>query len=138
MSKIINGYELANEEKLNRVIYGSMGREGQLRGGIGDLGPTPHRVNQEEHEAAYEKKLLAYYDRLGGLVRKNGHNIKIGAFWDFVKRKPHDKPHVQFVFRDIEGKEVLIEEGEAIPLEVKAAEVAKTQKKVKKPRKSDD
>ncbi len=123
MNTEINGYTLVNEEKLVRVIGGSMGREGRLRGGIG--------------ENADPSDVLANYDRLGGLIRKGAHNIKMGAFWDFTKNKKREVPIVQFVFRDIEGKEVLVDEDGEIPMEVKAAEAAKSVKKVKKPRKAD-
>lgn len=114
MDKVYNGFVLENEEKLKRVIYGSMGREGKNVGGIG--------------EGAEAGEVLAAYDRLGGLITKGGYKVQMGAFWDFLKGVKRKTPIINFVFRDIEDKEVIVPEGEQIPLEVKAATVSKKRK----------
>lgn len=120
MSREIKGYTLVNEDKLNRVIYGSLSREGKSIGGVG--------------EEASEDSILAHYDKLGGLIKKGEYNLKVGGFWDSLRKAPRATPKVQFVFRDVEGKEVLVDEGSEVPLEVKASEISKTTKKVRRPK----
>jgi len=117
----INGYTIANEEKMHRVIYGTVGKLGQAEGGIGE-------------DASDEAKLAAY-DKLAGLILQGKNKVKTGSFYDFQKRQPRAKPEVMLVFRDLDGDEVLVPEGAEVPLEVKAAELAK-KKKVKKVKKS--
>ena len=108
MAETYKGYTLVNREKLNRVINGSEGPQGELIGGLGD----------EATEAA----ILAHYDKLGGLIRKGKSKVKTGCFWDFEGRKPFAKPKVVFVFRDLRGKKVELGENEEVPVEVQAAE----------------
>ena|SRR3990167_8385214 len=68
---------LYSNDKLDRVINGTMGAQGRLSGGLG--------------KDASAKDILAHYDKLGGLVRdKNGNKIEIGTFWDFVNQCPKD------------------------------------------------
>jgi hypothetical protein len=111
------GYEIVNDEKFNRAIYGMIGREGQLKGGVG--------------EDASDLDILAEYDRLAGYVRKDSNKVKTGSFYDFDKRKPRTEPKVLLVFRDLDGNVVEIPEGEAIPLEVRAAEAIQEKKNKK-------
>jgi|SRR3990167_382734 len=119
MAEDIKGYEIVNSDKFERAVNGSIGSGGALHGGVGE-------------KASNEAK-LAEYDRLGGLIRKKGHNIKMGSFYDFAKKKPREKPEIVFVFRNLNGVEVEVPEGEEVPLEVQAAELAKKKgKKVKK------
>ena len=118
----IKGYDLANPDKVERMLNGSMGSGGKLVGGVG--------------EKASDDAKLAEYDRLGGLVRKGENKVKTGSFYDFEKKQPREKAEVIFIFKDLEGRVVEIPEGEDVPIEVKAAELAKKQKpgkKVKKP-----
>ena len=114
-SKIANieDYEIVNTDKWERALHGSLGRVGRLEGGVGD--------------DASDMAKLAAYDRLGGLVRKNGRKIKTGAFYDFREKKDRVIPEIEYVFI-IDGEEVLIAEDEELPLEVRAAE-KKDQKK---------
>ena len=119
---VIKEYTLVNEEKFDRAVNGSMSAEGKLFGGVG--------------ENASDEEKLAEYDRLGGLILKGKYKVKTGSFYDFSKRAPRSKPEVIFVFRDLEGDEVEVPEGEEIPLEVKAAEVKKVKKAAKKSKKT--
>lgn len=107
----IKGFTIVNEEKFNRVINGSLGPKGQLRGGVG--------------ENATDEAKLAEYDRLGGLIREGKYNIKIGSFYDFAKKCAKATPEIIYLFRDYNDKEIEVPKGDAIPLEVKAAEVRK-------------
>lgn len=103
------GFELVNDEKVNRAMYGSMSRGGVLAGGVG--------------EDATEAQLLAEYDRLGGLVRKDGNKVKMGAFYDFENKQVRKSPQIVLLFR-VNGKEIEVPEGEALPLEVRAQQIA--------------
>lgn len=114
----LNGYDCVNADKVNRAIYGAVTSNGRLSGGVG--------------ENASDDVKLAEYDKLGGLIQKDGNAIKIGSFYDFEKRCPREVPEVLFVFRDIEGNVVEVPEGKEVPLSVKAAKIASEAKKVKK------
>jgi len=116
----ILGFTIVNDDKWNRAVYGTVGREGKMSGGVG--------------ENASDEVKLAEYDKLGGAIFEGKSKVKTGCFYDFAKKKPKEKPEIVYVFRDIDGDEVLVEKGEEIPLEVKAAEIAKAKKakKVKK------
>jgi hypothetical protein len=117
----INGFTLVNEEKINRAIFGTVGREGKLDGGVG--------------ERASDDAKIAEYDKLGGLILKGKYTVKTGSFYDFEGRSPRETPEVVLVFRDLAGQVVEIADGEAIPMEVKAAEMIKESKKPKKVKK---
>jgi hypothetical protein len=117
----INGFELVNLNKLERAVYGSMSAEGSLKGGVG--------------EGASDAAIIAEYDRLGGLITKDGDKVLTGSFYDFEAKKPRSVPEVSFVFRDLDGDEVVIAEGAAVPMSVRAAKAQaekKAGKKVKK------
>ncbi len=76
---------LVNREKLDRVILGTVAREGQMTGGLGENAPI--------------EQILAYYDKLAGLITdKNGQKLKNGCFWDFKKKYPKETPEI--VYRD--------------------------------------
>ena len=98
---LINGYELVNSEKIDRakkgVVYAEKGRVDKV-GGLSD-NYTP-------------EQLLAEYDRLGGLIKKNGVKVKSGSFYDFDNKKPFEKPNVKFV-SEVEGEQVELTEEEA-------------------------
>lgn len=102
----VGDYDLANEEKYRRVIDGTQGGDGGLVGGLG--------------VDASEEDILAYYDKFGGLITKNGDTVKNGSFWDFKAKKPLAKPKVFFVYR-INGRVVEVPEGTELPGEVRAA-----------------
>lgn len=106
----INGYSLINGEKYDRVINGSMGRNNEMINALG-VDASPEDV-------------IAHYDKLGGLIRKGKHTVKMGSFWDFKKRAPHATPKPVLVFRDLMGETVEIAVGEEIPIEVQAAQMA--------------
>ena len=114
-------YTAVNEEKWNRAVYGTVTSRGSLQGGVGE-------------NASYEEKLVEY-DRLGGLILLGKNKVKTGSFYDFEKRKPREKPEVLLVFRDLNGVVVEIPEGKEVPLEVKAAELAREKVKVGKKKK---
>lgn len=120
---VINQFLLINHEKLDRVLNGSVGREGKLYGGLKAQFPDGNIPND---------RILAEYDKLGGLIMKGTSKVKMGSFYDFATRKPKEVPEVVFVFRDIEGDIVELNEGEEIPIEVRAAEAQKQTKKTKK------
>ena len=114
-------YEAQNDEKVNRAIYGSMSSGGQLKGGVG--------------ENAAPEVILAEYDRLGGAILLGKNKVKMGSFYNFEKRVAREKPEVLLVFRDLNGVQVEIPEGKEVPIEVKAAELAREKSKVRKNKK---
>lgn len=72
-------YLLVNNDKLNRAIFGNVGRGGQMEGGVGEKA-TPELV-------------IAEYDKLGGLIlTKGGEKVENGSFWDFIKKIPRETP----------------------------------------------
>lgn len=97
----INGFELENSEKLERVIEGVVNRLGERSGGIG--------------EEADDALKLAKYDAVGGLITLNGRKVKTGSFWDFKTRKMRPTPEVMLVMRDLEGNEVEIAANDVSP-----------------------
>ncbi len=121
----INGYILVNTDKVKRAIYGTISSGGMLTGGVG--------------ENASDMAKLVEYDRLGGLITKGGYKVKTGSFYDFQKGKARVTPEVNFIFRDLNGEAVEVPEGEELPLEVKAAQIAaKKPKKLAKPKRDED
>lgn len=116
--KKLSGYVCVNEEKLKRVIYGSMVSGGKLSGGVGEDAP--------------EKDVLAEYDKLGGLITKKGIKVKTGSFYDFENKKARIKPKVILLFTDVAGRIVEVPEGKAIPPEVRAAQYLDEEKKKSK------
>ena len=116
MDVIINGkpYTLVNESKVRRAIEGTVTKNGQLEGGVG--------------QDATVETIVAKYDQLGGLILSGGNKVKLGSFYDFDKKQVRPEPKVTFVFRGLKGEEVEIEEGEEVPVEVKAAKLLKEKK----------
>ncbi len=43
-----------------------------------------------------EKELLAQYDKLGGLITKDGEKVATGSFYDFKAKKARFEPLVSF------------------------------------------
>lgn len=115
---VIDKFVLENEDKVTRAIFGSVGSEGKLHGGVG--------------EKADESAILAEYDRLGGLVTMNERKVITGSFYDFAKKAPREKPEVVLEVR-VDGKVVNFA-ADDVPLEVLAKEKleGKTKKKPKK------
>lgn len=104
----IGPFKLENEEKLHRAIYGTVGKGGAMIGGVG--------------EGASEDQILAEYDKLAGLITKNGEKVKTGSFYDFKERKPRETPEVKLVFV-VNGQTVEVPDGEELPGIVKAAKI---------------
>ena len=122
----IGKYNLANEDKVYRVLHGSIGVEGKEHGGLG--------------EDANPEDILVAYDKLGGLILdENGDKIKNGGFYDFKAKKARKKkdkdgkeklaPVIVKEFRDKDGELFEIPEGEDMPIQVKAAKLKKKNKK---------
>lgn len=126
----VKGYTLVNEEKVERALLGTVTRTGSLTGGV-----------QNADGTFDADRLLAEYDRLGGLVKKGEDKVKMGSFYDFAARKPREKASVMLEFR-INGKTVEVAEEAELPSIVKAKkqldaeeaaeEVVKVQKKAGK------
>ena len=83
--QIINGFQIENSEKLERVVYGVLGRGGVLEGGLG--------------ENADPELVLAHYDKLAGFITKDGVKVKTGSFYDFKAKAPRKEPEVVFVYK---------------------------------------
>lgn len=99
----VGEFSLDNQEKVERALHGSLTRNGQLSGGVGD--------------EAKEMELLAEYDKLGGLVTKNGIKVKSGSFFDFKKKVARKEPEVTFL-SEIDGSIVELDEEEAKAVKV--------------------
>lgn len=113
----IGEFILENENKLHRAINGTVGKNGAAEGGVG--------------EKAADEDILAAYDKLGGLITKEGNKVKIGSFYDFAKKTKREVPEVLLEFRDIDGDVVELGVDEDLPIEVKAARLAKKTKSKK-------
>ena len=120
----IGEFTLVNLEKLDRAIYGSVGKNGELVGGVG--------------EKAGESAILAEYDRLGGLIRKGKRKVKTGSFFDFDRGEARAKPEVILVLNDLDGNVVEISGDEELSPELVAAENIAEKKKVKQLKKIEE
>jgi hypothetical protein len=109
----IGDYTLANKDKVDRAINGTVLDRGQAKGGVG--------------AEADEADVLAEYDRLGGLILKGSYKVKTGSFYDFKAKAPIKKPKPVLVFV-VNGEIVEVDADEPLPLEVRASEQAKTKK----------
>ncbi len=127
---VIKGYHLGNEEKYDRAINGAPNNEDELHGGVGEDAP--------------DELILAAYDRLAGLITKDGRKVKTGCFCNLLESKkqsrrkgevvivPIEKPKVILLINDLEGNKVEIEEGKELTPELKAAETIAKRKSDKK------
>lgn len=117
----ISGFTLVNEEKVERALRGTLNSMGKVAGGVG--------VFNDDGELTNPEAVLVEYDRLGGLIVKEGTNDKVknGSFYDFEKRQPRKEPVVIYVTR-VDGQEIEVPEGTEEPLKVKAARIAKKKK----------
>lgn len=84
---VVNGFEMRNPDKLERVVMGNMGRAGVLEGGL-----------TEEVAIKNPELVLAHYDKLAGYITKDGIKIKTGSFWDFKGKAPRKVPEVMYIF----------------------------------------
>lgn len=125
----IGKFTLLNEEKIERALNGAQQSDSTRVGGVGNGAYKDGDVWKREGEELGDKEvvsleaaLLAEYDRLGGLIKKGTDKVKVGSFYNFKSKKPHEKPVATFVFM-INGKEVEVKDGEEVPLKVKAAQL---------------
>lgn len=79
--KEFGGYELYSHDKLDRVFNGVTGEHGLLTGGIGKDAPL--------------EQILAEYDKLGGLIKKDGLKLATGSFYDFRNKKAREIPSLE-------------------------------------------
>lgn len=114
---LVDGYELVNEEKVNRAIEGTQTSKGETKGGVGES-------KNEDGELVNGPAILAEYDRLGGLIRLNGDRVKMGCFYDFKNKKPVENPEPLLEFIDVHGNKVVIPASEPLPPAVRAAKAA--------------
>lgn len=118
----ILGYDLVNDEKADRALNGTLKGNGERFGGV-------VKADGTWDDAA----LLAEYDKLGGLITKNGDKVVSGSFYDFKNKVAREVPEVKFVF-NVNGKFVEVPAGVELPGEVKAVQIlAKAEEE--KPRK---
>jgi hypothetical protein len=115
----VKEFELVNEEKVDRVINGSMTANGMV-GGI-----------KQADGSVDEELLIAEYDKLGGLILKGNDRVKTGSFYDFKSKRALKEPKVVFIY-NINGKVVEVEDGVELPGVVKAAKVLAGQEVEKK------
>lgn len=117
--QIVNGFQIENAEKLERVIMGVVGRGGEAQGGVG-LEADPELV-------------LALYDKLAGFITKDGVKVKTGSFYDFKLKKPRATPEVNFIF-NIGGDNVEVDDPANLhkAIEVVGKARAEKEEKVKK------
>ena len=85
----LEGYNLLNRDKHERVLLGVLGPQGQLVQKWNKNGKVLVVGLGLEAEA---KDVLAAYDRAGGAIVLNGKKLETGCFWDFAKDAPREKP----------------------------------------------
>lgn len=110
---VINGFQLENEEKLNRVVNGVVGRAGVPQGGLG-VDAKPELV-------------LAHYDKLAGYITKNGTKVKTGSFWDFKAQQPRATPDIKFIF-NVGGDKVEVDDPKNLAEAISTLQEVKTKK----------
>lgn len=114
MSQTVGDFVLENEDKVERALHGSVTRLGKQEGGVGDN--------------ASDEALLAEYDRLGGLITKDGLKVKTGSFYDFSAKKPREEAQIIFV-TNLEGDLVDVTEEEATAIRTAKEKVSELKKK---------
>jgi hypothetical protein len=121
---LIQGFVLENAEKVRRAIEGSHSGYDTKFPPLG--------------ESYTEEQLLVAYDRLGGLITKDGVKVKMGSFFDFEKKVARKEPKVVFL-TTIDGVEVEVEEEEAKAIKKAQSKLADLKvKKIKKAKKDND
>jgi 2-keto-4-pentenoate hydratase len=115
------GFQCVNAEKLDRAINGLMNGDKVVFKGVG-LNARPEAV-------------LANYDKLGGLVLKDGQIVKMGSFYDFKAKKARVEPDITFLV-DLDGNRVEVGEEEAKAVNKAKAKIKELKSKTKK--KNDD
>lgn len=96
----IDGYVLQNPDKIERVVFGNVGRGGTLEGGLGLEGAEKN-----------PSLVLAHYDKIAGYITKDGIKIKTGSFWDFTRgvNKPRKTPEIMYIF-NVGGENVEVDD----------------------------
>ena len=112
----IKGFKLVNDEKVDRANNGTIGAKGQLAGGVGSESP---------------EAILAEYDRLGGLVLKDGERVATGSFYDFSAKAPRKEPKISYV-AEIDGDLVEVSEVEAKAIKTAKKKKDEVKAKIKK------
>lgn len=113
-------YSLENKDKVERALNGFLNGASEKVGGVA------------ADDGSYEPEaLIAEYDRLGGKITRDGDKVKTGSFYDFKARKPHAKPKVALTYL-VNGQQVDVPDGEAMPGIVKAARLLEQSKNSKK------
>lgn len=121
----VNGFEMENADKLSRVVFGDMGRGGVLTGGL------TLDVAEKDPEL-----VLAHYDKLAGLIKKDGIKIKTGSFWNFKLKQPRKDakgkyaPDVMYIF-NIGGDNVEVDDPKNLASAIGMIEKVRTEKEEK-------
>lgn len=131
----IQGFELVNDEKIERAQHGTITRGGVLTGGLDQL-VREGKLSREDNEA-YETALLAEYDRLGGLVMKNGVKVKTGSFWDIKLKVMRPEPQLSYMI-EVEEEIMEVDEEEALALKAAKEKVKKLKEKKSKKQKEEE
>lgn len=116
MENKVNGFVMENADKVERVIYGNMGRAGVLEGGLG--------------EDAEPELILANYDKLAGYITKDGIKIKTGSFWDFKAKAARKTPDVMYIF-NIGSDKVEVRDPKDLASAISTVEKVREQKEEK-------
>lgn len=116
---VVNGFTLANPDKVTRALDGAMNERGEFVGGV------------RKSDGSYDgNELLAEYDRIAGLILKGEDKVRTGSFYDFGARRPRVEPKVEFEFR-VNGEIVYVKAEEEKPNKVKAVQIAEKEEKKK-------
>jgi hypothetical protein len=140
----IGNFQLANLDKLERALNGHLGNDGHMTGGVANLAYQEDGVWKregaelsEKEVATLEAAILVEYDRIGGLIKRDGEKVATGGFYDFKAKTAHKTPQVKVEYR-IGERVMLVPDGEAVPNIVKAQKLMKEEDaevKVKKGKK---
>ena len=117
--EIVNGFVMENQDKIDRVKYGDMGRSGTLEGGIG-----------EEEAAKNPELVLARYDKIAGFITKDGVKIKTGSFWDFKLKAPRKEPEVIYIF-NVGGDKVEVTDPSKLAQAISTVETVRASEEAK-------
>lgn len=103
------GLDAIDGVKWNYAINGITTSNNTTKGGVG------------EDATMFQK--FAEYDRLGGLIRKNGYPLKMGCFYDFKNKKAHVETKLVIIYK-VNSKFIEVPDGQELPIEVRAAMIA--------------
>jgi len=140
----IREFELVNDEKVYRAINGSPIR-GLMVGGVKEFVFEPpvlpevdgkkkelsKKELEEEKEkqlVSWEYKVLVEYDRLGGLILKNGLKVKTGSIYSFRDKKARPEPKIMIVTK-VDDEIVELDEESAKEIDRAKQKVAKIKAK---------